>query len=228
MIRTVAVHNAVQSKEESIKEVELRSLFSSLFVGNTVWFFDAESDEDFINVFDHIDTYSLDERRVALENFRHDLRLEENYIGDYGRMSEILIQSEDFLDNIAVPFLMFNLTCEEDKDDPAYSFGLDLFEVFCIGSDRFLVSLHMRNGRQSHMEIYMRFTRSEAIQVVDAILRVFEDYMAYPMQESPIYGSAESGLEEMLTDVINGADTPQLNDSRESIEAKFKQLRIGN
>jgi hypothetical protein len=123
---------------------------------------------------------------------------------------------------------MFNLISDEDRNDPAYSFRLDLFEIFCIENDRFLVVLYVRNVQQSHMEMYMRFTRSEAAGVVKAMLRVFEDYMGYLEGELPTCSITESGLEEILTDGIGGIDPPQLKDSREATVAKLREFHFGN
>ena len=228
MIRTAPMQSQSQEETDRSQEDKLQSLFSKLFLESAVSFFDGEPDEDFINVFDHMDLFPVEERRKTLEDFRRDLHLEENFAGDYGCMSEIVIQSEDFLENLGVPFLMFNLTSDEDRSDPTYSFRLDLFEVFCIGNDQFLVVLYVRNAQQSHMEMYMRFTKSVAMSVVNALLQVFEEYIGYPQGEPQTPNITESGLEEILTSGVNWIDVPQFKDSREATEAKLKELHFGN
>jgi hypothetical protein len=228
MVETFASKHSAEMETGDIEELELKILFSKLFIDRKVEFFDAEPDEEFINVFDHVDSCPIEERRKALEEFRRELRLEESFAGEYGGISEILVQSEDFADNMGVPFLMFNLTCDEDRNDPAYSFRLDFFEVFYVGDDRFLVVLYVRNVRNGHMEMYMRFRRDEATGVVKALLRVFEDYMGYAEDESPSCFVTESGLEEILAAGISGIDTPQLRDAREATEAKFREFHFGN
>ncbi|WXG44504.1 MAG: hypothetical protein WED04_10810 [Promethearchaeati archaeon SRVP18_Atabeyarchaeia-1] len=217
-----------EAEASAVEDPRLQLLFSRLFIDRKVEFFDAEPDEEFINVFEHLERCSLEDRRKALEDFRRDLRLEERFMGEYGRMSEILIQSEDFVDNLSVPFLMFSLSAGEDAYDPTYSFCLDFFEVFNIGINRFLVVLHVRNVRQSHMEMYMRFTREEASKVIRALLRIYEDYMGYTNVEPPRSCVAENEFEEIFADAIGVLNAPQFREAREATEAKFKELNLRN
>jgi hypothetical protein len=218
----------MKSEDGAIEEPRLQSLLSRLFIDRKVEFFDAEPDEEFINVFDHVDSCPIEERRKALEEFRHELELEECFAGDYGQINEILIQSEDFVSNFKVPFLNFNLSYEEDKNDPAYAFRLDLFEVFYVGDDRFLVVFYVRNVRHSHMEMYMRFTKDEAIGVVRAILSVYETYMGYNEAEQPGSIQIGNGQEEFIADEVDRIDPTPLGEAREAATVKFKELRVGN
>jgi hypothetical protein len=219
---------SAEAEETTVEELRLQILFSRLFIDRKVEFFDAEPDEEFINVFDHVSVFPIEERRRALEEFRRELRLEESFAGEYGRMSEILIQSEDFVKNIGVPFLMFNLTYDEDKTDPTYLFRLDLFEVFYVGDECFLVVLYVRNVQQSHMEMYMRFTKGEASRVVRALLRIYEDYMGYSNQVPPSCAVVENELEEIFVNALGGLEATQFKEAREATEAKFKGLSTRN
>jgi hypothetical protein len=202
----------------------LRQLFSKLFTGRGIEFFDAEPDEEFLSVFDGARNLPVEERTRVLQDFKRELMVEGEFFGEYGKMSEILIQSEDYLDNIKVPFLMFTLSNEEDIKDPSYVFRLDFFNIFYVADERFIVVLNMRNTIGNHLEIYLRFQRDEASRVVKAIIGTFEEYMGCNDTEAPCRSGKEVGMEEMYTHVIQRFNETQLKSTKDASETGLKLI----
>jgi hypothetical protein len=209
----------------ALGELMLQKILSKLFIGRGVHFFDGEPDEEFLTVLDGARNISTEEQMKALDEFRQELNLEEKFTGDYGRYNEIVIQSEDYSDNLRVPFLMFTLSGDEDAKDISYFFRLDLFDVFYVGDGRFVISLYVRNTLGNHMEIYLRFARNEASRVVRAILSIFEDYMGYSNGQQSGCGSKEGDLEEIAARMINRIETAQLETVKSVSEAEISQFK---
>jgi hypothetical protein len=209
------VHGANATSEIAPDGSMLGDLFMRLFAGRGVEFFDAEPDDEFLSVFDGARNLTVEERRTALEDFKRELMLGRQFFGEYGKMSEMMIQSEDYLEHIRVPFLMFNLSDEDDIKDSSYAFRLDVFDVFYIAGERFVLLLNMRNTLGNHLEVYLRFGRDEALTVAKAILGVFEKYMGYDGAEASCHLTRDAGMEEMYTHVIQRFNETQLRPANE-------------
>ena len=202
----------------------LHKLFMELFAGRGVEFFDAEPDDEFLSVFDGAKNVPVEKRRKALEDFKRELMLDRQFFGEYGKMSEMLIQSEDYLDNIRVPFLVFNLSDEDDMKDPSYAFRLDAFHVFYVVDERFIVLLNMRSTLGNHLEVYLRFEKDEASRVVKAILGVFEEYMGCDSGQAPCHSIKDVGMEEMYTHVIQRFNEAQLMPVKDASEVGLRKI----
>jgi hypothetical protein len=225
MVEAINLIYGANSFDESPQEESmLHELFTKLFTGRGIEFFDAEPDEEFLSIFDGARKLTVEERKRVLEDFKKELMLEKECFGEYGKMNEILIQSEDFVDNIKVPFLMFNLCDDEDIKDPSYTFNLDLFDVFHVGDDHFVVVLYAKNTSGNHMEIYLRLEREEASRVVKTLLKVFEEYMGCDGAEPPCHSSKDGCLEEMYTQIIQRYDETQLRPTKEVSEIGLRKF----
>jgi hypothetical protein len=225
MVEAIHLIYGADATGEIAPEVSmLHELFMELFAGRGVQFFDAEPDDEFLSVFDEARKLPAEERRKALEDFKGELMLDRQFFGEYGKMSEMLVQSEDYLDNIRVPFLVFNLSDEDDLKDPCYAFRLDAFHVFYVADDRFVVLLNMRNTLGNHLEVYLRFERDEASRVVKAILGVFEEYMGCDGGQAPCHPIKDVGMEEMYTHVIQRFNETQLKPAKEASQLGLRKI----
>jgi hypothetical protein len=218
------IYGADATGEMAPEASMLHELFMELFAGRGVQFFDAEPDDEFLSVFDGARNLPAEKRRKALEDFKRELMLDQQFFGEYGKMSEMLIQSEDYLDNIRVPFLVFNLSDEDDMKDPSYAFRLDAFHVFYVAGERFVVLLKMRSTLGNHLEVYLRFGREEASRVVKAILGVFEEYMGCDNSQAPCHSIKDVCMEEMYTHVIQRFNESQLKPAKGVSEIGLRKV----
>lgn len=227
MVETIQLIYGANAIEECAPDASmLRELFMKLFAGRGIEFFDAEPDEEFLSVFEGARNLPTEERRRVLEVFRRELMLDRQFFGEYGNMNEIMIQSEDYLDNMRVPFLMFKLSDEDDLKDPSYAFRLDVFDVFYVADERFVVVLYMRNTLGNHLEIYLRFQREMASKVVKTILGVFEEYMGCDGAEAACHSIKETGMEEMYSRLIQRFNETQLKPAKETSEMGLRKFGI--
>jgi hypothetical protein len=229
MVEAIHLIYGGEATSQSIPDTfMLRQLFMRLFTGRGIEFFDAESDDEFLSVFDGARNIHVEERKKVLGDFKSEVTRGQQFFGEYGKMSEIMIQSEDYLENIRVPFLMFNLSDEDDLKDPTYDFRLDTFHVFYVTEDHFVVVLYMRNTMGNHLEVYLRFERDEALKVVRTILSVFEEYMGCDGADAPCHSIKDMGVEEMYTHLIQRFNETQLKPTKGPNEMRLRNLGFCN
>jgi len=220
------IYGANANGESAPQESMLGELFMKLFTGRGVEFFDAEPDDEFLSVFDGARNLSVSEREEALKEFKSEMMLGRQFFGEYGKMSEILIQSEDYSDNIRVPFLVFNLSDEDDVKDPSYAFRLDAFNIFYVAEERFVVLLNMRNTIGNHLEVYLRLEREQALTVGRIILGVFEAYMGCDCSDLSCNSTKDVGLDEMYTHLLQRFNEMQLKPANETNKMGLRKFGV--
>nr|MDO8099679.1 hypothetical protein [Candidatus Njordarchaeota archaeon] len=187
MVEAVELEEVITVDEEATEEFFLEQLLSRLFLYKEVEFFDAEPDEEFFRILDNSVKVSVDEQRTALDDFRRHLRLGDEFEGEYAKLGEIVVHSDDFEEHGKIPLLVFALNSGDIlAGSNAASFGIKSFDVVYSGHGSFVIVLYVKNTADSHMEIYLRFPKQEALNVVGTILRVFEDYVGCTEQGNQV------------------------------------------
>jgi len=183
MVEAVNLDEVINIDQNTTEEFILEQLLSRLFLYREVEFFDAEPDEEFFRILDNSGKVSREEQRSALDDFKRHLRLGDEFEGEYAKMGEIVVHSDDFEEHSRIPLLVFALNNGDMfTSGAAASFGIKSFDVVYSGNESFVIVLYVKNTEDNHMEIYLRFPKQEALNVVGTILRVFEEYVGYTGQ----------------------------------------------
>jgi len=201
MVEAVELDEVINIEEEATEEFFLEQLLSRLFLYREVEFFDAEPDEEFFRIVDNSGKVSVEEQRSALDDFRRHLRLGDEFEGEYAKLGEIVVHSDDFKEHGKIPLLVFSLNNDDVlAGSTAASFGIKSFDVIYSGNKSFVIVLYVKNTADNHMEIYLRFPKQEALNVVGKILRVFEDYIGYTEQGNKVCFNPEDEFHGSLID----------------------------
>lgn len=180
MVEAVSLNEAVNIDEHIREDFVLEQIFSKLFLYREVEFFDAEPDEEFLKILESSEKMSAEEQRSALSDFTRDLGLGDEFESECVKMGEIVINSDDFEEHRRIPLLVFTLNNGDIlAGSAASSFGIASFDVVCSESESFALMLSVRNTADNQMEIYLRLTKQEALNVVGMILRLFEGCTGY-------------------------------------------------
>jgi hypothetical protein len=202
MVEAVSLDEVINATRETAEEFVLEQLLSRLFLYGEVEFFDAEPDEEFFKILDNSLKLSPEEQRNALDDFKRSLGLGDGFEGEYVKLGEIVVHSDDFEEHGKIPLLVFPLSNGNVfTNSTADSFGIKSFDVVYSGNQSFVIVLYVKNTLDNHMEIYLRFPKQEALNVVKTILRVFEGYIGYDEHASRKCFTPNEGCQEDPTDV---------------------------